>query len=114
MYEELLMAKPRPTEIKLVANLLDPDNTDSESAADLAVEIIEALDLSRGKRDNYIVVAQLARWAPVQAWGEFSTKLQADKFTKNLSAVDSDGGRAGIVHLEQPEKLLERIGELKK
>ena len=108
------MAKPRPTEIKLVANLLDPDNTDSESAADLAVEIIEALDLSRGKRDNYIVVAQLARWAPVQAWGEFSTKLQAERFTKNLSAVDSEGGRAGIVHLEQPERLLERIGELKK
>jgi hypothetical protein len=108
------MAKPRPTEIKLVANLLDPDNTDSESAAELAVEIIEALDLSRGKRDNYIVVAQLARWAPVQAWGEFSTKLQAEKFTKNLASPDSEGGRAGIVHLEQPEKLLERIGELKK
>lgn len=108
------MAKPRPTEIKLVANLLDPDNTDSESAADLAVEIIEALDESRMKRDNYILVAQLARWAPVQAWGEFSTKLQVEKFMKNLSAVDAEGGRAAIVHLEQPEKLLERIGELKK
>ena len=104
------MARPRPTEIKLVASLLDPDNTNSESAAELAVEIIEALDESRGKRDAYVLVGQLARWAPVQAWGEFSTKLQVEKFMKNLSAVDADGGRAVIVHLEQPDKLLERIG----
>jgi hypothetical protein len=105
------MARPRPTEIKLVANLLDPDNTNSESAAELAVEIIEALDESRFKRESYILVAQLARWAPVQAWGEFSTKLQAEKFSKNLSAVDKDEpGKAVIVHLEQPDKLLERIG----
>ena len=104
------MARPRPTEIKLVANLLDPDNTNSESAAELAVEIIEALDESRGKRDAYVLVGQLARWAPVQAWGEFSTKLQVEKFMKNLSGVDAEGGRAVIVHLEQPDKLLERIG----
>ena len=104
------MARPRPTEIKLVASLLDPDNTNSESAAELAVEIIEALDESRYKRESYILVAQLARWAPVQAWGEFSTKLQVEKFMKNLSGVDAEGGRAVIVHLEQPDKLLERIG----
>lgn len=104
------MPRPRPTEIKLVANLLDPDNTNSESAAELAQEIIEALDESRGKRDAYVLVAQLARWAPVQAWGEFSTKLQVEKFMKNLSGVDAEGGRAVIVHLEQPDKLLERIG----
>jgi len=95
----------------LVASLLDPDNTNSESAAELAVEIIEALDESRYKRESYILVAQLARWAPVQAWGEFSTKLQAEKFVKNLSAVDKDEpGKAVVVHLEQPDKLLERIG----
>jgi hypothetical protein len=33
---------------------------------------------------------------------------------KNLAACDAEGGRAVVVHLEQPEKLLERIGELKK
>jgi len=86
------MARPRPTEIKLVANLLDPDNTNSESAAELAVEIIEALDESRYKRESYILVAQLARWAPVQAWGEFSTKLQAEKFQlcKNADQVQRE------------------------
>ena len=103
------MARPRPTEIKLVANLLDPDNTNSESAMDLAQEIIEALDESRGKRDSYVVIAQLADWTPVQAWGDFSTKLQAEKFIPNLASPDK-GGKAWIARLEQPDKLLERIG----
>ena len=105
------MARPRPTEIKLVSNLLDPDNTNSESAAELAVEIIEALDESRGKRESYVLVAQLASWAPVQAWGEFNTKLQAEKFVKNLSAVDkNEKGRAVVVRLEYPDKFIERMG----
>jgi hypothetical protein len=104
------MPRPRPTEIKLVANLLDPDNTNSESAADLAVEIIEALDESRGKRESYVLVAQLASWAPVQAMGEFSTKLQAEKFVKHLASPDG-GGKAVICKMEQPEKFLERIGD---
>lgn len=103
------MARPRPTEIKLVANLLDPDGTSSESAAELAVEIIEALDESRGKRDSYILVAQLAKWCPVQAWGEFSTKLQAEKFVSQLASPDG-GGKAVVVRLELPEKFIERMG----
>jgi hypothetical protein len=106
------MAKPRPTEVKLVANLLDPDTTNSEGAADLAYEIIEALDKSRAKRDTYIVVAQLAQWSPVQTWGEFSTKLQAEKFISHLSSPDG-GGKAGVIRLELPEDLLKRIGETK-
>lgn len=101
----------RPTEVRLVASLLDPDNTDSENATSLAEEIIEALDESRDKRDSFILVAQLASWAPVQAWGEFSTRLQVEKFAKNLSSADkNENGRAVIVRLEQPDKLLERIG----
>lgn len=101
----------RPTEVRLVASLLDPDNTDSENATSLAEEIIEALDESRDKRDSFILVAQLASWAPVQAWGEFSTRLQVERFAKNLSSADkNENGRAVIVRLEQPDKLLERIG----
>jgi len=103
------MPRPRPTEIKLVANLLDPDNTNSESAAELAQEIIEALDESRDKRDSYVLVAQLAQWAPVQAWGEFSTKLQAEKFVSNLASPNG-GGKAVVCRLELPDKLVERIG----
>ena len=103
------MSRPRPTEVKLVANLLDPDNTNSESAAELAEEIIEALDESRGKRDSFVLVAQLASWAPVQAWGEFSTKLQAEKFVSQLASPDG-GGKAVVCRLELPEKFIERMG----
>jgi hypothetical protein len=106
------MAKPRPTEIRLVANLLDPDNGNSEDAADLALEIIEALDKSRQKRESFIVVAKLADWVPLQAWGEFSTRLQAEKFFPHLSAPDG-AGKGMIARLENPDDLLKRIGALK-
>jgi hypothetical protein len=104
------MPKPRPTEIKLVANLLDPDAENSEDASNLAIEIIEALDKSRAKRESFIVVAKLADWVPLQAWGEFSTRLQAEKFFPHLSAPDTTGGKGMIARLENPEDLLKRIG----
>ena len=106
------MAKPRPTEIKLVANLLDPDNSNSEGAAELAIEIIEALDKSRAKRESFIVVARLADWVPLQAWGEFSTRLQAEKFFPHLSAPGPGGGKGAIAKLEHPDELLKRIGAI--
>jgi hypothetical protein len=112
VYEELLMAKPRPTEIRLVASLLDPDTENSEDAAALAIEIIEALDKSRTKRESFIVVAKLADWVPLQAWGEFSTRLQAEKFFPHLSAPGA-GGKGAIARLEHPDDLLKRIGEIK-
>ena len=104
------MGKPRPTEIKLVAKLLDPDAENSEDATALAIEIIEALDNSRLKRESFIVVAKLADWAPLQAWGEFSTKLQAEKFFPNLASPDAGGGKGAIARLEHPDDLLKRIG----
>jgi len=104
------MSRLRPTEIKLVANLLDPDDTNSESATQLAEEINEALDESRGKRDSFVLVGQLAQWAPVQAWGDFSTRLQAHKFASHLGSPDTGGGKAVVCRLELPEKFLERIG----
>ena len=106
------MSKPRPTEIRLVANLLDPDASSSEDAAALAVEIIEALDKSRAKRESFIVVAKLADWVPLQAWGEFSTRLQAEKFFPHLSAPDASGGKGAIARLEHPDDLLKRIGAI--
>ena len=110
MYEELLMGKPRTTEIRLVAKLLDPDVENSEDAAALAIEIIEALDLSRTKRESFIVVAKLADWVPLQAWGEFSTRLQAEKFFPHLSAPGPDVGcKCAIARLENPDDLLKRI-----
>ena len=105
------MGKPRPTEIRLVAKLLDPDAENSEDASALAIEIIEALDNSRLKRESFIVVAKLADCVPLQAWGEFSTRLQAEKFFPHLSAPNV-GGKGAIARLENPDDLLKRIGAL--
>jgi len=109
MHKGLLLSKPRPTEIKLVAKLLDPDADNSEDATALAIEIIEALDKSRTKRESFIVVAKLSDWTPLQAWGELSTRLQAEKFFPNLSSPDT-GGMGSIARLENPDDLLKRIG----
>ena len=105
------MAKPRPTEIKLVAKLLDPDIDNSEDATALAIEIIEALDASRLKRESFIVVAKLADWAPLQAWGEFSTRLQAEKFFPHLASPDPTGGKGAIAKLVDPDEFLKQIGD---
>lgn len=105
------MAKPRPTEIRLVAKLLDPDNASDGQAEDLAVEIIEALDAARVKRESFAVVAKLADWVPVQAWGEFSTKLQAEKFLANLSAPGPGSGKGAVAKLEDPDNYKKRMGE---
>lgn len=106
------MSKPRPTEIKLVAKLLDPDAESSEDATALAIEIIEALDKSRLKRESFVVVAKLTDWTPLQAWGEFNTKLQAEKFFPHLSSPEG-GGKGMIARLENPDDLLKRIGVIK-
>ena len=106
------MAKPRPTEIRLVAKLLDPDGASDGQAEDLAVEIIEALDASRVKRESFIVVAKLADWVPLQAWGEFSTLNQAQKFLPSLSSPDG-GGKAAVARLEDPDTFRLRMGEKK-
>ena len=105
------MGKPRPTEVRLIVNLIDPDATNPEGAADMAIEIIEALDLSRVKRESYIVVAQLASWVPIQAWGEFNTKLQAQKLLASLAAPGPGGGRGAIARLEDPDTYRKRMGE---
>ncbi|NBR22871.1 MAG: hypothetical protein EBU08_03620 [Micrococcales bacterium] len=85
------MGKPRPTEIKLVAKLLDPDAENSEDASALAIEITD--------------------WAPLQAWGEFSTKLQAEKFFPHLSSPDKSGGKGAIAKLANPDEFLKMIGD---
>jgi len=105
------MGKPRPTEIKLVAKLLDPDTENSEDATDLAIEIIEALDNSRLKRESFIVVARLTDWSPLQAWGEFNTRLQAEKFFPHLASPSPSGGKGSIAKLVNPDEFLKMIGD---
>lgn len=106
------MARIKPTEIRLVADLLDPDRTDPDASRELAEEIIVALDEKREKDDLYIIAARLADWAPITAYGPWSTKNQALKFSKHLSGEGQP--RAVIVKITQEDDILKRLGLEKK
>jgi hypothetical protein len=47
----------------------------------------------------------------LQAWGEFSTKLQAEKFFPHLSSPDKSGGKGAIAKLANPDEFLKMIGD---
>jgi hypothetical protein len=79
------MAKPRPTEIRLVASLLDPEGSGGEDALALAQEIIEALDESRAKREQYVLVHRNITGTPLIISGVFVTENQAKKYAESMS-----------------------------
>lgn len=65
----------RPTEIKLVAQLMDPDVSEESKA--LAREIIEAIDQARADREQWVVAFRNHETSPVVVMGPWSTKTQA-------------------------------------
>lgn len=65
----------RPTEIKLVAQMMDPDV--SEEAKALAREIIVALDDARQDREQWILGFRSHEKLPAMYTGPWSTKTQA-------------------------------------
>lgn len=78
------MPKPRPTEVKLVASLLDPDGSGGDDAKDLAIEIIEALDKDREKREEWVVINRVITGTPLVVTGKFTTKNAAIKYAEQL------------------------------
>lgn len=84
----------RPTEVKLVAELMDPNL--SEESVLLAREIIEALDQSRKEREQWIVAARTMKNGPHIMVGPFSTKNQAVKGYKKLAYVDDPNTTPGV------------------
>lgn len=102
------MARIKPTEIKLVAGIIDPDGESPDDAAAMAAEIIEALELKRAKDDQWIIAARLADWAPITAYGPWSTQNQAVKFSKHLSGEGNP--RAVAVKITAEADLFKRLG----
>ena len=72
----------RPTEVKLVADILGSEANDGLALEDIAEQIIEALDQSRAKRDQWIVLAQEDGRGLVYRWGTFPTRQSADRWIK--------------------------------
>lgn len=88
---------PRPTEVTLLAKMMDPDLSDDAKA--LAKDMIEALDKAREDRDQWIVTARTMVGGPIITVGPFSTMLQAGKAMKKISFVDLDGEGVGAMFL---------------
>jgi len=77
--------KPSPREVRAVASVLDP--AVSEDALAMAVEAIEALDVVRGTKDQWIVVARPLANGPYVAIGTWTTKKQAMKASESLCSA---------------------------
>lgn len=91
---------PRPTEVKLLATMMDP--ACSDDAQDLARAMIEALDESRTKRDMWIVSARTMKQAPIINVGVYSTKNQAMKAAKGIPFLDDPETTEGVGCLIMP------------
>ena len=95
--------KHRPTVIKAVANLLDED---AESAEDMATKVLNLVAKLEGERELWLVA-----YAPPaglglmpEAYGPYSTKLQAGKALAALGKPFS-GGITGAIRLSPASKL---------
>lgn len=93
----------RPSEIKLVADLLaDPDEIEVE---DLAEIVIQALDRDRRKRDSYVVKIALREDDEV-VWGlgPYPTRGEAEKVAQALRPdLPADTVKGAVVKLIRPE-----------
>lgn len=101
------MARLKPTEVRLIASLIDPDGENPDAATALAGEIITALDDKREGDDQWIICARLAQWAPITAYGTWSTLNQAMKFAKNLSGEGQP--RAVAIKITPEDEVLKRL-----
>lgn len=99
---------PRPTEVTLVAKIMDPDV--SEDAKELARNIIDALDAAREDREWWVVSARTIRNGPTLTIGPYSTKNQALKAAGKIAFADDPTQHAGLgwmVHNMKPPNWLE-------
>lgn len=88
---------PRPTEITLVAKMMDPECSDDAKA--LARDIIEALDEARSDREAWLVSARTLRNGPSLTVGPFSTKNQAVKAASKIAFADDPNTTPGLGYL---------------
>lgn len=100
----------RPTEITLVAKMMDPEA--SEEAKALARDIIDALDAARADRDYWLVSARTLRNGPSITVGPYSTKNQAMKAAAKIPFADDPWTTPGLgylVHNMKPPTWLDNI-----
>lgn len=96
------MARPRPTEVKLVRSLITDQEWEDEN--ELAAAIIAALDEMRGRDRSYY--ALLVKWGEtIGAYGPFLTFKQAEKaYLAGMGRTGHAGEKAGIAPMTTPEQ----------
>ncbi len=85
---------PRPTEIRKVAELMDPSGSEESKA--LALEIINALDAMRLDRDQWIVGFRSSQNTPNTFMGPWSTKNQAMRAAAKVAFLENPETTPGV------------------
>lgn len=101
---------PRPTEVSLVAKMMDPEASDD--AKDLARDIIDALDEARSDREWWLVSARTIKDGPSITVGPYSTRNQAVKAASKIAFADDPNTTPGLgylVHKMNPPSWLDKL-----
>lgn len=90
----------KPTEVRLVAGLLEKPAADAE---DLARQIIESLDEKRARDDEQWVVVY--QWKPgghlvTCCWGPYPTRTKAERATREMVSPSEPLARAMILRVD--------------
>lgn len=101
------MARPRPTEVRAVAALLQEP---AEDAEELAGRIIQALEDLRSDRPSWAVVVATGDGRLMYAYGPFGTQKQAETAVAKGKVPLIEGQRFGICKL-WPERHAEKAVE---
>lgn len=99
---------PRPTEVTLVAKIMDPEVSDE--AKEMARNIIDALDAARADREWWLVSARTLRNGPTLTVGPYSTRNQALKAAGRIAFADDPNQHPGLgwmVHNMKPPSWLD-------
>lgn len=105
------MARPRPTEVRAVAALLQEP---AEDAEELAGRIIQALEDLRADRPSWAVVVATGDGHLMYAYGPFATQKQAESAVAKGKVPLIKGQRFGICKLwseRHAEKAVEAADE---
>lgn len=94
------MVRPRPTEIKMVAELLQEPAEDADA---LARTIIEALDAKREGDPRYVTVIYIPG-VGLFAFGTYGTPLQAKKDIGRRVVAASEGARGQVLQVIDPKE----------
>lgn len=95
------MARIKPTEVRLVASMLEHE---ADSADDLAKQIIEALDAKRESDEKWVINFYEPNVKVLANYGPYGTANAAVKDVKKLVAAGPQPAQAQVVKLMEVQE----------